>query len=81
MKVEFEIEEVWTMMNSVLDELIELPVLKGSRKDLATLRRWRSDEMTPGSEAMKVLAGKVNVAIQREHERSEVSPIKKPDWL
>jgi hypothetical protein len=64
MKVEFEIEEVWTMFN-----------------DLAALRRWRTDEMTPGSDAMKLLAEKVNREIQREHERQEVSPIKKPDWL
>ena len=43
--------------------------------------RWRTDEMTPGSDAMKLLAEKVNREIQREHARQEVSPIKKPDWL
>jgi hypothetical protein len=81
MKVEFEIEEVWTMFNSVLDELVALPGVKKDRKDLAALRRWRTEEMSPGSDGMKILTEKVNREIQREHERSEVSPIKKPDWL
>ncbi len=81
MKVEFDIEEVWTMFNSVLDELITAPGLKAERKDLAAIRRWRTDEMSPGSDAVKLLADKINREIQREHERQEVSPIKKPDWL
>jgi len=81
MKVEFEIEEVWTMFNSIVDELLTIPAVKSDKKGVATLRRWRTDEMTPGSDAMKVLTEKVNRAIQREHERQEVSPIKKPDWL
>ena len=32
MKVEFDIEEIWTMFNSVLDELITAPGLKAERK-------------------------------------------------
>ena len=69
------------MFNSVLDELIAAPTLKADRKDLAAIRRWRTDEMSPGSDAMKLLAEKVNRELRREHERQEVSPIKKPDWL
>ena len=78
MKVEFDVEEVWTMMNSVLDQLVALDM---NTADRATLRRWRSDEMTPGSPATKLLAEKMNIEIQGTHERSELSPIKKPDWL
>jgi hypothetical protein len=81
MKVEFNTEEVWTMANTVLDDLLALPEVKKSRSEAATLRRWRSSEMTPGSDLMKALTEKVNEAIQREHDRTEVSPIKKPDWL
>lgn len=81
MKVEFEIEEVWTMFNAVVDEILAIPTLKADRKGVAAVRRWRTDEMTPGADAMKILADKVNRALQREHERQEVSPIKKPDWL
>ncbi len=78
MKVEFDVEEVWAMMNSVLDQLVELDM---GTKDRATLRRWRSDEMTPGSPATRLLAEKMNTEIQGAHDRSELSPIKKPDWL
>ena len=81
MKVEFEVEEVWTMFNAVVDEVLAIPALKAERKDLAALRRWRTDEMSPGTDAMQLLTEKVNREIQREHERQEVSPIKKPDWL
>ncbi len=53
MKVEFELEEVWTMFNAVVDEILAIPQLKSERKDLAALRRWRTDEMSPGTDAMK----------------------------
>ena len=78
MRVEFSVEEVWQMMDSVVDELVGLDIDRGER---ATLRRWRSDEMTPGSPAMKLLRDKVNEALARVHESSEVSAIKKPDWV
>lgn len=78
MKVEFEAEEVWTMVNAVLDEIV---AIKLSTSDRAKLRRWRSSEMTPGSPAMRQLVQKANDQLARAHERSEVSPIRKPDWL
>ena len=78
MKVEFTTDEAWEMMNSVVDQLIGLDI---SRKDRATLRRWRADEMTTGSPAMKLLGEKVTEELQRSHDRAEVSPIKKPDWV
>ena len=78
MKVEFSVEEVWQLMNSVLDEVVEL---KLDRKDTAAIRRWRSEEMTPASPAMHLLSQKVNAEIQGTHDRTQVSPIKKPDWL
>ncbi len=65
------------MMDAIVDELVALDV---SRQDRAALRRWRSDEMRPSSPAMHLLAEKVNAELQRQHDRSEVSPIKKPDW-
>ena len=78
MKVEFSVEEAWQMMDSVVDQLVGLDIDRGNR---AALRRWRSDEMTPGSPAMKLLRDKVNEALAHVHETSEVSPIKKPDWV
>jgi len=36
--------------------------------------------MTPGEVAMRRLSDKINEQVQHAHDRSEVSPIKKPDW-
>ena len=78
MKVEFSVDEVWQMMDSVVDQLV---ALKLDRKDRAAIRRWRSDEMSLSSPLVRLLTEKANAELQRMHDRSEVSPIKKPDWL
>lgn len=77
MKVEFSVEECHRMFEAVIDELVAVDL---DKKDRATLRRWRSNEMTPGSALMQALAEKINSEVQRSHDRSVVSPIKKPDW-
>jgi hypothetical protein len=68
MKVEFTI---------VVDEILELEM---DKTDRANIRRWRSESMGAAEASMKLLAEKVNAELQRTHSRSEVSPIKKPDW-
>ena len=78
MKVEFDAEEAWAMMNDVVDRLLELDLKAADR---AAIRRWRSDEQTPGSAQMKLLTEKTNEVLQRMHDRSEVSHISKPDWV
>ncbi len=78
MKVEFTVEEVWAMMDNVIDQLTDLKI---GKKDLAALRRWRSEEMSPGAPTMRLLAERVNAELQRVGDRNEASPIKKPDWL
>ncbi len=77
MKVEFDTEEVHEMFGAIVDELF---ALKLDRSDRAAVRRWRSDDMKAGSPAIAILTEKVNAALQRQHDRTEVSPIKKPDW-
>jgi hypothetical protein len=76
MKVEFTAEEVNAMFDAVIDQVLEL---KLGRTDKATIRRWRTDT-SPGTAAMQLLTEKLNGELQREYDRSEVSPIKKPDW-
>jgi hypothetical protein len=76
MKVEFTVEETTAMFDAVIDQIVEMNLGRG---DKATIRRWRTD-MSPGSAAMQLLAEKINSGLQREHDRSEVSSIKKPDW-
>lgn len=78
MRVEFTVEEVWQMMDSVVDQIVGLDV---GKQDRAALRRWRSEEMTPGSPSMSLLTEKVNEALRGAHASSEASPIKKPDWV
>lgn len=78
MKVEFTVDECHRMYEAVMDAILALDI---DKHDKATLRRWRSDEMTPGTPLMQVLAEKMNTEIQASHDRSEVSPIKKPDWV
>ena len=77
MKVEFTVEEVHEMFGAIVDELVEL---KLDRSDRAAIRRWRADEMKAGSPTMAILTEKVNETLQRQHSRTEVSPIRKPDW-
>ena len=78
MQVQFTIEEVLAMANSVLDGLSEDEF---SRSDMAAIRRWRNDHLTPRSDEMARLAEKINEEIQRTHDHSQKSGIQKPDWV
>lgn len=78
MKVEFTIDEVHTMFQAVVEQIAGLEL---DKKDRAAIRRWATSEMTPLKPEMQRLTEKVNREIQQSHDRSEVSPIKKPDWI
>ena len=78
MKVEFTPDEVHLMLDAVIEEVA---ALKLDKHDRAAVRRWLADDMTPGSLPVQRLAEKLNDELQQAHARSEVSPIKKPDWL
>lgn len=77
MKVEFTVEEIHSMFQSVVDQIVALDL---DKKDRAAIRRWAAGEMTPGEIPMRRLSDKINEHVQHAHDRSEVSPIKKPDW-
>jgi hypothetical protein len=79
MKVEFTSEEVQAMAGYVLDQVGALTAF--SRADKAALKRWRSEQLRPGTPPMQLLAEKVNADIQRIDDSAHVSPIQKPDWL
>lgn len=78
MKVEFTPEEIHIMLDAVIEDVT---AIKMDKHDRAAIRRWLADDMTPGSLAVQRLAEKVNDELQQTHARSEVSAIKKPDWL
>ncbi len=79
MKVEFTVEEVQTMIDAVLEPLLELKGL--GRADKAALRRWRTDALRGGAPLMQLLAEKVNADLQQSHANAEARQIQKPDWV
>ncbi len=78
MKVEFETEEAWNLMNHIVAQLVETAEL--SDADRAKIRRWKSDEMRITSQEMKVLTTKINEDLAKNWERKSRSQIRKPDW-
>lgn len=78
MKVQFTIDEVLAMANSVLDGLSEEEF---SQADAAAMRRWRNEHLTARSDEMARLTEKINEEVQRTHDHSQRSGIQKPDWV
>jgi hypothetical protein len=79
MKVELDSDETWALMSYVVDRLlqeIELP-----DADRARIRRWRSEQMRPGGEPMKLLTRKINEDLARALQTKQRSQIRKPDWV
>lgn len=79
MKVEMEVDEVWTLLSLIVDRLADEAGL--ADEDRARIKRWRSEEMKLGSEAMKVLTQKVNEDLANILKHKERSPIHRPDWV
>lgn len=78
MKLELAAEESRELLMCILDRLTEEANL--SEADRAALLRWRSKDMTPGSEGMRELGEKINADIDRALKTKEKSAIMKPDW-
>jgi hypothetical protein len=79
MKVELDSDEVWAILSTVTKHVLDETELNDD--DRAALRRWRSQQMRQGTDAMKALVQKVNddmLRLQRMHERSA---IQKHDWV
>ncbi len=79
MKVEFAVEEAWTLLSLVVSRLLEEAPLSDS--DRARIRRWKSDEMRVTSQEMRVLAHKINEDLQKSLERKTKSQLRRPDWV
>ena len=79
MKIELEVEEAWTLMSYVLHRIIEETPL--SDEDRAKIRLWRSEQMRPTSDQMRVLAEKINRDLNQALQRKERSAIQRHDWV
>jgi hypothetical protein len=78
MKVELDTDETWQLMSLVVARVADEAGL--TTTDKAKLRRWRSEEMQPGGELMRVLTAKINDDIAQAMARKTRSQIRKPDW-
>ena len=78
MKVELEPDETRELLALIIDRLSVEAGL--SDADRAALKRWRSETMKAGSEAMRELTAKVNADLERTLRTKEKSAVRKPDW-
>lgn len=62
------------VVNRVLDETTL------DKSDKASIRRWKSRDMKPGSDEMKALHEKLNADIARLWDMRRKSEIRRPDW-
>ena len=79
MKVELDSDETWALMSYVVDQLLQETGLPDA--DRARIRRWRSEQMRPGGEPMKLLARKINEDLARALQTKQRSQIRRPDWV
>jgi hypothetical protein len=78
MKVELDVDESWALTSYVLTRLLEEAELPDA--DRAKVRLWRSQEMQPSKEGMRLLTEKINRDLAQAIERKQRSQIRKPDW-
>ena len=78
MKLELDAVEARELLSLIVDRLAEEAGL--SDEDRATLRRWRSERMKAGSDAMRELTDKINADLARALLTKEKSAIQKADW-
>ncbi len=78
MRLELEQEESRELLSLIVERIIKEAKL--SNKDRAALKRWRSEQMKPGSDEMRELTGKINADLERALRTKEKSAVQKPDW-
>jgi hypothetical protein len=79
MKVELDGDETWALMSYMVDRLLQETELADA--DRARIRRWRSEQMRPASEPMKLLTRKINEDLARALQTKQRSQIRRPDWV
>ena len=78
MRIELDVDESWALTSYVLTRLLEETELPDA--DRAKVRRWRSQQMQPSKEGMRLLTEKINRDLAQAVERKQRSQIRKPDW-
>jgi len=78
MRLELEQEESVELLSLIVDRITQEAKL--ATKDRATVKRWRSEQMKAGSDAMKELTDKINADLERALRSKEKSAIQRADW-
>jgi hypothetical protein len=79
MRVELDGDEAREVLSLIVNRLLEEAGLPD--EDRAKIRRWRSEEMRLGSDAMKALTQKLNDDLARALRVKERSQIQRHDWV
>ena len=77
-KVTLDIDESWALMSFVVNRVLDETTL--DKSDKASIRRWKSSEMKPGSDEMQALHEKLNADFARLWDVRRKSEIRRPDW-
>ncbi len=78
MKLELEQEESVELLSLIVDRITQETKL--TTRDRATVKRWRSEQMKAGSDAMKELTDKINADLERAIRTKAKSAVQKADW-
>ncbi len=78
MRLELEQEESVQLLSLIIDRITQEAGL--ATKDRAAVKRWRSEQMKAGSDAMKELSDKINADLERALRSKEKSAIQRADW-
>ena len=79
MKLELDADEARELLLVVAQRVAQEADL--ADEDRASVRRWFSEEMRPGSDAMRALTEKLNADLERALRTKERSQIQKHDWV
>ncbi len=79
MRLELDADEARELLSLIVDRIAAEAGL--SDDDRAKVRRWRSEEMRPGSPGMGELTEKINADLERAIRSKEKSAVRKPDWV
>ncbi len=79
MRVELEPDEARELLLLIVQRVAQEADL--SEEDRAQLRRWFSEQMRTGSEAMKELTQKINADLERIWRTKQRSAVRRPDWV
>ncbi len=78
MRLELEQEESVELLSLIVDRITQEAGL--ATKDRAAVKRWRSEQMKAGSDAMKELTAKINVDLERALQTKAKSAVQRADW-